>query len=281
MNKTKIEWTDVSWNPITGCTPVSDGCKNCYARRMANRLRGRYGYPSDDPFKVTFHPGRLDEPQKITKPSRIFVCSMGDLFHKDVPFEVIRGIYAQIHINPWHIFMVLTKRIERVREFYHWLTIEKAVPAKVGCTGFAGLPLDAREFPLSNLWLGVSCEDQECVRERIPPLLGIPAAVKFVSCEPLLGPVDLWPFFKWGRSGSPLEFGPNKLPGNSRSHNSKTWVIAGGETGPGYRKMNIEWVRSLRDQCEESSVPFFFKQHNKKGDRVLDGREWNEWPEAM
>lgn len=268
MNKTKIEWTDVSWNPITGCTPVSDGCKNCYARRMANRLRGRYGYPADDPFAVTCHPDRLDEPQKITKPSRIFVCSMSDLFHKDVSFETIIKIYAQIHMNPRHIFIVLTKRIERAKEFYHWFTVENAMSAWIGGTGFTVPSIDAREWPLSNLWLGVSCENQACADERIPILLTIPAAVRFVSCEPLLGPIKINEFFN-----------PDDLSDHIADDDvALDWVIAGGETGPGARKMDERWAINLRDQCVNADIPFFFKQHNKKGDRVLDGREWNEWP---
>lgn len=272
MNKTTIEWTDVSWNPVTGCTAVSDGCKNCYARRMAARLRGRYGYPADDPFRVTLHPDRLGEPGKIKKPSRIFVCSMGDLFHKDVPFEAIREIYAQAYLYPRHIFIVLTKRIERAKEFYRWFT-KTPRPAGMSKTGFIVQPIDAREFPLSNLWLGVSCENQELADERIPVLLTIPAAVRLVSCEPLLGPIDFTPYFEWGSAGPPW------LSGSGEPFDEQGWVIAGGETGPGARKMDIEWARSLRDQCADSGVPFFFKQHNKKGDRVLDGREWNEWPE--
>jgi len=236
MGNTKIEWTDRVWNPVTGCSPVSEGCRNCYAKRMAHRLRGRYGYPKDDPFRVTFHPGRLDEPLKWKKDSKVFVCSMADLFHENVQFEWIghvwdaifnRSFPDRIANKPYHTFLILTKRPCRVLQFEKWL--EK----------------DNRNVWYDNIWLGVSVENQQTADERIPVLLQIPAAKKFVSVEPMLGFVD----FQWDIYTDDIR---------------PDWVICGAETGPGARPMNPDWARSLRDQCRAAGVPFFFKQMSKK-----------------
>lgn len=229
MNRTKIEWTDVSWNPVTGCTPVSAGCGNCYGRRMATRLRGRYGYPTDDPFRVTTHPERLEEPLHWKKPRRVFLCSMGDLFHADVPRDFIVKVFEAAHRNPDHVYQFLTKRPERMAEVLRSWT-----------SGYAP----------GNWWMGTSCEDQASADERIPRLLRCPARVRFVSLEPLLGPVDL-----------------RKLcPGWVLDHPEEyvDWVIVGGETGLGARPCHPDWVRSIRDQCAASGVPLFFKG-------------WGEW----
>src|SRR3990170_4343202 len=165
MANTKIEWATKSWNPITGCTKVSAGCQNCYAKRMAKRLAGRYGYPKDNPFAVTPHPERLQEPLSWKKPQRIFVCSMGDLFHEAVSFSFVRRVLDIVDSCPQHTFLFLTKRPERM-EYY----------------------------PRRNVWLGVSVENQETEDERIPLLLQPPAAKRFVSYEPALGPVDFSAF---------------------------------------------------------------------------------------
>ena len=256
---TKIEWATESWNPITGCTPVSEGCEHCYARRMAQRLKGRFGYPEDDPFRVTFHPDKLDQPLHWKKPRMIFVCSMGDLFHKDVPHHTyienevpVNHIYITAKRCPQHIFLILTKRPKVMKSFFSWIT------------AFGGKIPD-------NLWLGVSVENQQRADERIPILLQIPAAKRFVSIEPMLGPINIRkigpvpPSFNW-----------------EIARNGLDWVIIGGESGPGARPMHPNWPRSVRDQCQAAQVPFFFKQwggvNKKSAGRLLDGREWNEKP---
>lgn len=272
---TKIEWAEEIWNPVTGCSPVSEGCQNCYAKRMANRLRGRYGYPEDKPFKVTSHPDRLDQPLKWKKPRRIFVCSMGDLFHKDVPFSFICDVFARILLETRHTFLILTKRPERMKEFFDTLLVKK--------------------LPLPNVWLGVTAENQDQADLRIPILLEIPAKVRFVSVEPMLTVMDLEKYLMscedCGNQGSiPLD---NK-PGNSLGRlcldacikrgepNSLDWVICGAESGYNARPMQINWARNLKDQCEEANVYFFLKQMNVDGKLVkmpeLDGHKWNEYP---
>jgi protein gp37 len=177
MNKTKIEWADATWNPITGCTKISPGCANCYAEKMSKRLAGRCGYPADEPFKVTIHPDKIDEPLKWKKPRRVFVCSMSDLFHKDVPMSIITYVLRMARSCEGHTFMILTKRPARmkeaIREMVSW-----------------GM------WPVPNIWLGVTAENQEQADERIPILLDTPAAVRFVSVEPMLGPVELSPWIR-------------------------------------------------------------------------------------
>jgi len=171
---TKIEWAEESWNPVTGCTPISEGCQNCYAKRMATRLKGRYGYPSDDPFRVTFHPDKLDQPLKWRKPRMIFVCSMGDLFHEDVGLHEIFQVCKVMREAKQHTFLLLTKRPGRMLELFGSGT------------------------PLPNVWLGVTTENQQRADERIPILLQIPAAKHFISVEPMLGPIDeLYEYFQW------------------------------------------------------------------------------------
>jgi protein gp37 len=254
LGKTKIEWTEYSWNPVSGCTPISEGCQNCYAKRMANRLRGRCGYPADEPFKVTLHKDRLEEPLRWKKPRRVFVCSMGDLFHEDVPrwmrFEVMDIILQAKQ----HTFLILTKRPANMKEFFEWYYSK------------AGRTIET----IKNLWLGVTAENQQRADERIPILLQIPAAVRFVSVEPMLGPVDL--SLSDGVDLS-MSVGTGLKPGKSYLINSLDWVICGGETGPGARPMHPDWVRNLRNQCQEAGVPFFFKQWGEWFPR--DQWEWN------
>lgn len=251
MGSTKIEWASKVWNPISGCSPVSAGCEHCYARRMANRLRGRFGYPADDPFRVTVHPDRFDEPTRWRTPSRIFVCSMGDLFHDDVPDEIQFRVLLTMTKNTQHTFCVLTKRPTRMREILSSWSGWKAP---------------------KHIWLGVSVENQPATDERIPILLQTPAALRFVSVEPMLWPVSLalyLPCTMRGRGG-PI-----------RDSGGLDWVICGGDTGPGARTMHPDWVRSLRDQCQAAGVPFFFKGHGgRERNRILDGRTWEEVPEA-
>ena len=260
MNNTKIEWCDSTWNPITGCTPISEGCANCYARRMANRLRGRHGYPDDDPFRVTFHLDRLGQPAKWRKPRKIFVCSMGDLFHEDVEYENQRAIFEEACVDSQHTFMFLTKRPYRMTEFM-WDFHSGAVFPRAG-----------RKIPWlpPNIWLGVTAENQARADERVPELLKIPpAAVRYVSLEPLLGPVDLQKnCFRQAicpECGDVYPYvdgdGCCMMCGiDCELHLGVDWVIVGGETGPGARPMDPDWARSIRDQCAEAGVPFFMKK---------------------
>jgi len=219
MGKSKIEWTEQVWNPVTGCTPVSEGCENCYARRLAEgRLRGRYGYDKYNPFEVTIHWHRISEPYSWRKPRRVFVCSMGDLFHESIITDDIHSLFRTMLFCSKHIFMILTKRPERMKN----------------------LLMDSSWRVGENVWLGVSVENQKRADERIPILLQISAAVRFVSVEPMLEPIDFTSYLS-----------------------ELNWTICGGESGPVRRLFNLDWARDLRDQCKEAEVPFFMKQVDK------------------
>jgi protein gp37 len=249
MNKTSIEWTDFTWNPVTGCHKISPGCKNCYAETMTNRFASTWGVKS---FRdVITHPERLEEPGKNAKKwagKKVFVCSMSDLFHEDVSDFFILEVIQAIQQHPNTIFQIPTKRPERALE---WFRITDSIRMK-----------------LDNLWIGVSCEDQITADERIPYLLKIPAKVRFLSCEPLLGPINLREINKTVLPGrdKPLCW-LNVLdthPISSPTKPAIDWVIVGGESGHEARPMHPDWARSLRDQCRAANVPFFFKQ-------------WGEW----
>lgn len=228
-----IEWTEATWNPVTGCTKISPGCKFCYAERMAYRLQAMGKERYRDAFKLTLQPDALDAPLRWKTPRVIFVNSMSDLFHKDVPFEYIQKCFAVMKEASQHTFQVLTKRPERVAELNGELTWPK------------------------NVWMGTSIENTDYL-DRIRSLQKVSAKVRFLSVEPLLGPIS-------------------KLPLRGIH-----WVIVGGESGPGARPMEAEWVRQIRDQCVAKSVPFFFKQwggvNKKRTGRKLDGRTWDEMP---
>lgn len=228
MGKSKIEWTDATWNPVTGCTEISSGCKNCYAKGMAKRLKAMGQHKYRNEFKVTTHPESLDEPLKWKKPRRIFVCSMSDLFHEFVPFFFIKDIWNIASKARQHTFTILTKRPERMLAFTKWMA--------------AADHISAAHWP-RNVYLGVTAENQERFDERWQYLKNIPAAVKLISYEPGLGSLVLPADF--------LELG------------KRAWVICGGESGPGARPLHPDWVRSLRDQCKAARVPFFFKQHGE------------------
>lgn len=264
MGTTKISWCDKVWNPITGCSPVSEGCLHCYAKKMAYRLKGRHGYPKDDPFGVTFHPERLDDPIRWKKPSKIFVCSMGDLFHESIKFEMIKKVLMNAANTKRHTYLFLTKRPQRMKEAMRWFTQF----AYRGEDGFLEIKLP------KNFWLGVSVEDQKTADERIPILLQIPAAKRFVSVEPMLGAVDISrQLLRFGcyKCGHPLvrmqhpahhtfdcaKCGPDQRTAEIKA--SLDLVICGGETGQKARVMNPDWVRELRGQCQTENVPFFFK----------------------
>jgi len=225
MARTKIEWCDRVWNPISGCTKVSAGCTHCYASRMSKRLAGRYGYPADDPFRVTLHPDKLMEPLSWKEPQRVFLCSMSDWMHNDVPTRYIDQMLEVMGACPQHIFLTLTKRPENLEEKLY------------GSTREHGLRYLGGGDYLPNLWIGVSVEDQKTWDERVPILCEITAAKLFVSVEPYLSEIGTTPYL-----------------------DMLSLVICGCETGPKARPMDIEWARSLRDQCKSAGVAFFMKR---------------------
>lgn len=259
---TTIEWTDATWNPITGCTLVSEGCRHCYAATLAaTRLKNhpsrtglaRINAAGEAKFtgEVRLNKDWLDQPLRWGRPRRIFVCAHGDLFHEAVPDEWIDHVFAVMALAPQHTFQVLTKRPERAREYLSsllrefgqlvgWTVRFRDAARKAGALLGDLSSIRATTWPLPNVWIGTSVEDEATADARIPHLLATPAAVRFVSAEPLLGPV----------SGVDL----------SGIH----WVIVGGESGKHARPMHPDWARSLRDQCVSAEVPFFFKQ-------------WGEW----
>lgn len=295
---TNIEWTDTVWNPTTGCTKVSEGCRNCYAFELHDRRHkawkdGNWANAPKQYHKsfsgIQLFPDRLDMPFSWKKPRRVFVNSMSDLFHEEVPFTFIEYVFATMALAKQHTFQVLTKRPERMLEFFKKCVFNGHYP------GYE---------PLPNVWLGTSVENQKAADERIPLLLDTPAAVRFLSCEPLLGTVDL----------------------GCDTGREIHWVITGGESGQNARPMHQDWARSLRDQCQDKGIPFFFKQWGefaphefgeydpeywltedgfhglvhtsictnyegelsymnrigkKKAGRLLDGREWNEFPKVI
>ena len=263
--RTAIEWTDATWNPTTGCTRVSAGCDHCYAERLSRRLlattyRARLPVVNTeanrrDPFAVRTWPDRLAIPGSWRRPRRVFVNSMSDLFHKNVPEKFVRRCFQVMLGVGRHVYQVLTKRPGRAAQF-----------VKRHADLFpAGLP--------SHIWIGTSVEDQS-VAYRVRHLLAVRAAVRFLSCEPLIGPFDLSGFLPCKERGC--------LRGADTQPPNIHWVIAGGESGPGARRMAPEWARGLRDQCLAEGVPFFFKQWGgrtpKAGGRELDGTTWDEFP---
>lgn len=274
MADTAIEWTDRVWNPTTGCDRVSPGCDHCYALTMAKRLKGMGSakYQTDgDPktsgpgFGIAMHQASLAEPLKWRKPQRIFVNSMSDLFHAGVD-DIFLGLVWQVMAEcPQHTFQILTKRPARMRSFLR--------------------PFE----PLPNVQLGVSAEDQKRAEQRIPILCETPAAVRFVSAEPLLGPIDL--LGDWENPGPAITrtgvqtrlagpWGPAEY--DYEDQVGIDWVIAGGESGRGARPTNPDWVRALRDQCITADIAFLFKQWGgqtpKANGRELDGRTWDQYP---
>lgn len=320
-DKTDIEWTDATWNPIRGCSRVSQGCRMCYAERVAHRFSGP-GQPYEGLVNdkgrwngtVRVVPHVLDQPLRWTKKRRVFVNSMSDLFHENLSFDAIAGIFGIMAAAPKHTFQVLTKRPGRAVEFFEW--IEGISPCRVrehiysakkllGVQGQGKHPRRAMfndaweraQWPLPNVWLGVSVEDQKTANERIPLLAKCPAAVRWVSFEPALAAVDF------------------------EAVERVDWIVMGGESGPGARPMHPDWATKTRDACERQGVPFLFKQHGafrpvvkgvelgthavsfdgkvrgakepmetedvlmvrvgkKKAGRLLEGRTWDEYPEV-
>lgn len=266
-----IEWTDATWNPITGCTVVSPGCTDCYAMRLAGtRLRNhpsRQGLTAPSKAgpvwngQVRFNRQWLTQPITWKAPRRIFVCAHGDLFHESVPDEWIDEVFAVMAVANWHTFQVLTKRSKRMRDY---MSSERAYAA------YNSGRMEPNVYPPPNVWAGVSAEDQPRADERIPDLLATPAAVRFVSIEPMIGPVDLtsididgWgevlPLTGW--AAAPGELDSTGKPDGS--HPRIDWVIVGGENGQ--RFMHPDWARAVRDQCAESGTAFFMKQMGGAG----------------
>lgn len=232
-----IEWTDVTWNPVTGCTKISPGCDNCYAERFSERFRGVPGHPFEQGFDLTLRPERVSQPLGWRMPKMIFVNSMSDLFHKHVPTEFIDRVFETMEQASWHTFQVLTKRSSRMRNYVNNRYTDRAAPW--------------------HIWLGTSVEDGS-KRSRIDHVRQMNAETRFLSVEPLIGPM-----------------GKIDLSGIH-------WVIVGGESGPRARPMKEAWVTEVRDQCVTASVPFFFKQWGgirpKSGGRELHGLEWSQYP---
>jgi protein gp37 len=230
---TAIEWTEATWNPVTGCDQVSPGCAHCYAKTFAERWRGIPGHHYEQGFDLRLWPQRLSQPLEWRRPRMIFVNSMSDLFHEDIPLAYIQEVFAVMEEAEQHTFQILTKRHKRLAELAPEL-----------------------DWP-SNVWMGVSIENRRFV-ERADYLRRVSAAIRFISAEPLLGPLE-------GLDLTMID-----------------WLIAGGESGHGHRPMKIEWVRELRDRCRDEGVSFFFKQWGgrspKAGGRTLDGTEWNQIP---
>jgi len=253
-DKSAIEWTDATWNPVTGCTKVSPGCAHCYAETFAERFRGVTGHPFQQGFDIKLWPERLSLPLRWKDPRRIFVNSMSDLFHEAVPDDFINQIFEVMRQTPQHIFQVLTKRSERMSDW----TRKKFSAGNVTKNGKAVWP--------AHIWLGVSVENQ-VYTSRIKYLQQTPALIRFLSIEPLLGFVNL----------------------ESSSLQDIHWVIVGGESGQRARPVRLEWVLKIREQCEKYNVPFFFKQWGaydpsgkrvgkKVAGRILEGRTWDEMP---
>lgn len=234
----KIEWTDATWNPVRGCTKISPGCKHCYAESFAERFRGVPGHPYEQGFDLRLVPDKLADPLRWTTPKRVFVNSMSDLFHEEVPDSYILAVAQVMKLANWHTFQVLTKRSERMRDLLNG-------PLRI----FADEP---------HIWWGVSVEDRQYGICRVEHLRATSAAVRFLSIEPLLE-----------------ELGALDLAGIS-------WVIVGGESGPGARPLHPSWVASIRDQCIQAHISFFFKQwggvHKRQTGRQLDGRTYDEMP---
>ena len=231
--RSAIEWTESTWNPVTGCSKVSPGCAHCYAETFAERWRGVPGHHYEQGFDLRLWPQRLDQPLRWRRPRMIFVNSMSDLFHEDIPANYIRQVFDVMVAAEHHTFQILTKRHERLAEL-------------------------APDLPWPpNVWMGVTIENRRFV-QRADSLRQVPAAVRFISAEPLLGPLER------------LEL------------DGIDWLIAGGESGHRHRPVRVEWLRELRDRCKDDGVSFFFKQWGgtrpKSGGRVLDGIEWSEWP---
>lgn len=292
MGDTNIEWTrgddgsgGKTWNPVDGCSRISEGCLNCYIERTAPmRISGRRfdGAGIGATLPVVLHSNRLDRPLQWRKPQRVFVCSMADLFHDDVPDNFIGSVFDTMALAPQHTFQVLTKRPARARALLTKWQEQAAGEPHAGASfrRHDMLWSEPPVWPLPNVWFGVSAEDQKTANLRIPQLLSIPAAVRWISAEPLIGPVDLHPNWLYGKPGwgAPTPTPPNGLLMAPLENGPRLdWVVVGGETGPGARPMHLNWARSLRDQCTSAGVPFFFKQHGDYVGYAASGSGRSPW----
>lgn len=311
-DKSGIEWTDATWGPVTGCTRVSKGCDNCYIERTPPFRMAHRKFDGDGPGSSTgviLHPERLDQPARWIKPRRIFVNSMADLFHDDVPDMFIEQVWMAMEQADHHTYQILTKRPARMRSFLRRRQARKEDYA----AQFANCPTEAMrtsvaaqdarrraDNPPRHIWVGVSVENQHWAHVRIPILRATPAAIRFISGEPLLGPLSLHRWLPNGRGeGARWNPQPSTL---SDAAPTLDWVIVGGESGGGARPMHPDWARTLRDQCQTAGVPFLFKQWGewaprdgassgeyptmdrigkKAAGRELDGRTWDEYPQAV
>lgn len=289
---TRIPWADETWNPMTGCTPVSEACQNCYAERMARRIYRMAGigqhpemaeeaarcdlagkaavapakFPCPSGFYPTFYPHRLDKPLHWRKPRRIFVCSMSDLYHEAFSDSDIAAVFSIMDHCPQHTFMVLTKRPERMKRWFDSMAEHSTLGFCYGAatrytSELYGRDNHAETWPLPNLWLGVTVENQQRADERIPILLDTPAAVRFVSIEPMLGQVDLTDIETL--STPTMRESIDALSDDEgwvKNAEFLDWVIVGGENGPGARPMQPEWALGVWRQCKAAGVPFFWKQ---------------------
>lgn len=284
--KSSIEWTDATWNPVRGCTKISPGCKNCYAETFAERWRGVAGHPYEQGFDLRLVPEKLEEPLKWKKPRRVFVNSMSDLFQDGVPFEFIDRVYAIMALAPQHTFQILTKRPERMLEYFSAPNLyerilrvaDQEIRPKYRHLGSIGISNPALNPP-KWIWLGTSVENQEYADKRIPLLLRTPAAVRFVSYEPALGPVQF--HSDWTDRWYCADCGTKRLRDwcsfcaiKARPCAALDWVIVGGESGPGARPFNIQWSRDLVRQCKAAGVACFVKQMGgnaqERNDRIAD-----------
>ena len=264
-DNTGIEWTDATWNPVTGCTKVSPGCDHCYAETFAERWRGTPGHYFEHGFDLRLRPERLTQPLRWKRPRRIFVNSMSDLFHDDIPDDYIAKVFA-IMSGGNHIYQVLTKRHGRMKALLSDPAFRQLVFESRNTPYWTMPDSTWRDWPLPNVWLGVSVEDQKWADIRVPALLDTPAAIRWLSCEPLLGPLEL-------RSHLAGHCPEHDFVGGfctQRYHPGVQhidWVVVGGESGSGARPMHPDWVRTIRDHCVLWHRPFFFKQ-------------WGEWAQA-
>jgi protein gp37 len=285
---TKIEWTDETWSPVTGCTRISDGCLNCYIERtppmrMAHR---RFNLPIiGGTTGVQLHPDRMGQPLRWRKPRKVFVCSMADLFHEDVTDEFIAKVFAVMAATRQHTFQILTKRHARMRSL---LDSESFAHRALDLSDeFFPVPIGALPhgdtWPLPNVWLGVSVEDQRWAGIRIPALLDTPAAVRFLSCEPLLGPLDVTEWLH--ESVCPIKTEDVCICDPAECEVRVDWVICGGESGPGARPMDLAWPQSIAKQCAAAGVPVHVKQLGSVWARAngadLKGGDWSLWPEPL
>lgn len=322
----KIEWTDETWNPSIGCRRVSEGCRNCYAEQMAARIVNmQHGAGRESPYedvtlldtngntlprwngRAVFLPDRLDQPLRWRKPRRVFVNSMSDLFHEDLTFEQIAAVFGVMAACPRHTFQVLTKRPERAVEFFEWLdnaaarlrhpfSLDPHAWRRGHSMSACALKHGAQapvceDWPLPNVWLGVSCEDQATADDRIPVLLRCPAAVRFVSAEPLLAPIDLTRvderLLQNGEVNQVWDVLRGRLGfwGNARHEQdtpSLDWVIVGGESGPGARPCDVSWIRSIVGQCRKTGVAVFVKQLGTRPElKDRKGGDPDEWPGGL